>query len=44
MLAVEPRIDRYWQLVGEVRGPGETTPGAAHTWLRSALEGQVTAR
>ncbi|MET9879350.1 MerR family transcriptional regulator [Actinacidiphila glaucinigra] len=44
MLAVEPRIDRYWQLVGELRGPGEPTPGAAHTWLRSALEGEVTAR
>ncbi|WP_431966695.1 MerR family transcriptional regulator [Actinacidiphila sp. bgisy160] len=44
MLAVEPRIDRYWQLVGEVRGPAEATPGAAHTWLRSALESQVTAR
>ncbi|MDX3234563.1 MerR family transcriptional regulator [Streptomyces sp. ME03-5709C] len=44
MLAVEPRIDRYWQLVGELRGPGQPTPGAAHTWLRSALEHQVTAR
>ncbi|MEU1618301.1 MerR family transcriptional regulator [Streptomyces sp. NPDC005722] len=44
MLAAEPRIDRYWQLVGELRGPAHPTPGAAHTWLRSALEGQVTAR
>lgn len=44
LLAAEPRIDRYWQLVGELRGPGRPTPGAAHTWLRCALEGQVTAR
>ncbi|MDX3093142.1 MerR family transcriptional regulator [Streptomyces sp. ME01-24h] len=44
MLAVEPRIDRYWQLVGELRGQGQPTPGAAHTWLRSALEHQVTER
>ncbi|MEU4097664.1 MerR family transcriptional regulator [Streptomyces sp. NPDC026673] len=41
LLSVEPRIDRYWELVGEVRGPSQPTPGAAHTWLRAALDAQV---
>ncbi|WP_414079790.1 hypothetical protein [Streptomyces sp. CL7] len=39
--AVDPRIDRYWELVAEVvTEPGrraEPTPGTAHDWLLSAL-------
>ncbi|MEU1675301.1 MerR family transcriptional regulator [Streptomyces roseifaciens] len=41
-LAAEPRIDHYWQLVAELisppSGPREPTPGAAHDWLRAALD------
>ncbi|GAU65908.1 putative MerR family transcriptional regulator [Streptomyces sp. NBRC 110611] len=46
-LAVDPRIDRYWELVAEVITPPggrpETTPGAAHDWLLVALDAQTTA-
>ncbi|MFJ9606469.1 MerR family transcriptional regulator [Kitasatospora sp. NPDC101176] len=38
----DPVIGRYWELAGELTGPGETTLGAAHTWLRTALDEQVT--
>ncbi|SEN27331.1 DNA-binding transcriptional regulator, MerR family [Actinacidiphila rubida] len=37
VLAADPRIDRYWDLVAEIAGPGEVTPGAAHAWLVAAL-------
>ncbi|MEE4543704.1 MerR family transcriptional regulator [Streptomyces sp. V4-01] len=37
VLAADPRIDRYWQLVAELSGPAHTTPGAAHDWLCAAL-------
>ncbi|MCX4570060.1 MerR family transcriptional regulator [Streptomyces viridodiastaticus] len=44
-LAVDPRIDRYWELVAEVvTEPGrraEPTPGTAHDWLLSALAEQT---
>ncbi|WP_030202364.1 MerR family transcriptional regulator [Streptomyces sp. NRRL S-87] len=40
-LAGDPRIDRYWELVAEVRGSRDgrpvPTPGAAHDWLLAAL-------
>ncbi|WP_371493959.1 MerR family transcriptional regulator [Kitasatospora sp. NBC_00374] len=43
-LAVDPRIDRYWELVAEVLtapgGPVEPTPGSAHDWLLGALVAQ----
>ncbi|MFD5871400.1 MerR family transcriptional regulator [Streptomyces sp. NPDC060322] len=37
-LAVDPRIDRYWELTAELTGPPEPTPGAAHDWLCAALD------
>jgi DNA-binding transcriptional MerR regulator len=37
VLAADPRIDRYWELVAELSPPGHTTPGAAHGWLLAAL-------
>lgn len=40
-LAGDPRIDRYWQLTAEVRGPTEPTAGAAHDWLCAALDAQL---
>ncbi|MET9437151.1 MerR family transcriptional regulator [Streptomyces sp. NPDC006551] len=46
VLAADPRIDRYWELVAELTappsGPPEPTPGAAHDWLLTALAGQFT--
>ncbi|MET7369957.1 MerR family transcriptional regulator [Streptomyces sp. NPDC005566] len=46
-LAVDPRIDRYWDLVTEVistpGGPPEPTPGSAHAWLFAALDEQTAA-
>jgi DNA-binding transcriptional MerR regulator len=38
LLAAEPRIDLYWQLVAELSDPREPTLGAAHDWLRAALD------
>ncbi|MDG4865429.1 MerR family transcriptional regulator, partial [Streptomyces sp. T-3] len=38
-LAGDPRIDQYWHLVAELTGP--ETPGAAHDWLCTALDGEV---
>ncbi|WP_406301209.1 MerR family transcriptional regulator [Streptomyces sp. NBC_00885] len=40
-LTADPRIDHYWQLVAELCGPSEPTLGAAHDWLRSALDAQT---
>lgn len=37
VLAADPRIDRYWDLVAHVTGPSRPTPGAAHAWLTTAL-------
>ncbi|MFD7440202.1 MerR family transcriptional regulator [Streptomyces sp. NPDC059909] len=37
-LATDPRIDHYWQLAAELSGPSQPTPGAAHDWLRAALD------
>lgn len=37
VLAADPRIDRYWDLVVELSPPGYATPGAAHGWLVAAL-------
>ncbi|WP_434098882.1 MerR family transcriptional regulator [Streptomyces xantholiticus] len=37
-LAADPRIDGYWQLTAELRGPSEPTAGAAHDWLCAALD------
>ncbi len=46
-LAVDPRIDRYWELTAEVLGapdgPPEPTPGSTHDWLLEALGAQVSA-
>ena len=43
--AAHPVMDRYWRLAGElaatVPGPPEPTLGAAHDWLRAALDAQV---
>ncbi|MEV5610590.1 MerR family transcriptional regulator [Streptomyces sp. NPDC052225] len=45
-LAVDPRLDGYWELVAELTtpagGPPEPTPGSAHDWLRAALDEQVS--
>ncbi|MGW8885783.1 helix-turn-helix domain-containing protein [Streptomyces sp. NPDC055749] len=41
VLAEDPRIDRYWQLVAEVAGPSQPTAGAAHDWLLDALGTQA---
>ncbi|WP_436232642.1 MerR family transcriptional regulator [Actinacidiphila alni] len=44
VLGADPRIDRYWQLAGELFGPGEPTPGSTHDWLLAALaEGNARA-
>ncbi|MFI7005237.1 MerR family transcriptional regulator [Streptomyces sp. NPDC050145] len=44
-LAGDPRLDGYWELVTEVITPAgarpEPTPGAAHDWLRAALDDEV---
>ncbi len=40
-LAADPRIDHYWDLTAEVTGSSRPTPGAAHDWLRAALDAQV---
>ncbi|GHE87299.1 MerR family transcriptional regulator [Streptomyces werraensis] len=44
-LAVDPRLDRYWELVAEVvTEPGrrpEPTPGTAHDWLLAALAAET---
>lgn len=37
-LAADPRIDGYWRLVAELSDPSQPTPGAAHDWLRAALD------
>ncbi|WUH91978.1 MerR family DNA-binding transcriptional regulator [Streptomyces sp. NBC_00433] len=37
VLAADPRIDHYWDLVARITGPAQPTPGAAHTWLTTAL-------
>ncbi|WP_399894312.1 MerR family transcriptional regulator [Streptomyces sp. BBFR51] len=46
-LAVDPRLDGYWELVTEVitvpGGRPEPTPGSAHDWLLAALVGQTGA-
>jgi DNA-binding transcriptional MerR regulator len=48
--AADRRLDRYWQLVAELRphpsasGPSEPTLGAADAWLRAALDAQTGAR
>ncbi|MFF7192323.1 MerR family transcriptional regulator [Streptomyces sp. NPDC008079] len=39
VLGADPRIDRYWQLAGELFGPAEPTPGSTHDWLLAALDG-----
>ncbi|MFB7413908.1 MerR family transcriptional regulator [Streptomyces sp. NPDC056121] len=44
VLAADPRIDHYWQLVAELTGPSRPTPGAAHDWLCAALDAQVGRR
>ncbi|WP_437112263.1 MerR family transcriptional regulator [Streptomyces cinnamoneus] len=40
-LATEPRIERYWQLAGELTDPSQPTPGASHDWLHAALDHQL---
>ncbi|MFF5106605.1 MerR family transcriptional regulator [Streptomyces sp. NPDC000134] len=46
-LPADPRLDRYWELVAEVRTPPggrpEPTPGAAHDWLLAALTAPAAA-
>ncbi|WP_031521317.1 MerR family transcriptional regulator [Streptomyces sp. NRRL F-5123] len=37
VLAADPRIDHYWELVARITGPDRPTPGAAHAWLTAAL-------
>ncbi|MDI3407770.1 MerR family transcriptional regulator [Streptomyces cavernicola] len=41
VLAEDPRIDRYWQLVTDLTGPAEPNPGTAHEWLRGALAAEA---
>ncbi|MFF1838032.1 MerR family transcriptional regulator [Streptomyces sp. NPDC058231] len=41
--AADPMVDRYWELTGELSDSSDPTLGAAHEWLRSALEADVTA-
>ncbi|MDT0380403.1 MerR family transcriptional regulator [Streptomyces sp. DSM 42041] len=43
LLDAEPRIDRYWQLVSDLQGPAEPTPGDCDTWLRTALARHLAA-
>lgn len=43
VLAADPRIDRYWDLVAELSPSSGTTPGAAHAWLLAALTAEVAA-
>ncbi|QKW11304.1 MerR family transcriptional regulator [Streptomyces sp. NA04227] len=38
LLAADPRIDHYWNLVAKVSGPDRPTPGATHDWLLEALD------
>lgn len=40
-LAAEPRLDIYWHLTAQLTTPA--TPGAAHTWLREALQAATAA-
>lgn len=42
VLGADPRIDRYWQLAGELFGPAEPTPGTTHDWLLAALNGEAS--
>lgn len=37
VLAADPRIDHYWDLVTRITGPAHPTPGASHAWLTTAL-------
>ncbi|WP_207757332.1 MerR family transcriptional regulator [Nonomuraea cypriaca] len=39
----DPRMRRYWRLVGEVIG-GPLTLGATHLWLTDSLQRSITAR
>ncbi|MER5966338.1 MerR family transcriptional regulator [Streptomyces sp. NPDC002057] len=43
VLAADPRIDRYWELAGDLMGPSVVTPGAAHDWLLAALRSDAAA-
>ncbi|MFI9275107.1 MerR family transcriptional regulator [Kitasatospora sp. NPDC052896] len=38
--SADPLISRYWELAAELSGPPEPTMGAAHDWLRTALDAQ----
>lgn len=40
-LAADPRIDHYWRLTAQLSTASAPTAGAAHTWLREALDAQV---
>jgi len=40
-LAADPLVERYWELSAELAGSKEPTLGAAHTWLRTALDAQT---
>ncbi|MFB7667431.1 MerR family transcriptional regulator [Kitasatospora sp. NPDC056138] len=44
-LTADPLVGRYWQLTAELTappsGPPEPTMGAAHDWLRTALDAQT---
>ncbi|WP_431683572.1 MerR family transcriptional regulator [Kitasatospora sp. KL5] len=42
--SAHPVMDRYWQLAGELAAPGHPTLGAAHDWLRTALDGHLRLR
>ncbi|NBE54351.1 helix-turn-helix domain-containing protein [Streptomyces boluensis] len=44
VLAADPRIDHYWQLVGELSGGAEPNPGTAHDWLHAALAAETAVR
>ncbi|MFE1952134.1 MerR family transcriptional regulator [Streptomyces sp. NPDC059524] len=48
LLAGDPRLDGYWELVTEVITPAgahpEPTPGSAHDWLQAALDDDVAQR
>ncbi|MFE6159240.1 MerR family transcriptional regulator [Streptomyces sp. NPDC056486] len=41
VLAADPRVDHYWQLVAELADPAYPTPGAAHDWLLAALDSDI---
>ncbi|MGW4895788.1 helix-turn-helix domain-containing protein [Kitasatospora sp. NPDC004240] len=43
-LTVDPVVDRYWQLAGELTAPADgPNMGASHEWLRAALDAQAAA-